>query len=65
MFAFALSHKDFLCLLQLKEIFSSLLQTIIISIHQTSLDNASASQESASCSSISRMLKIMTHRPTR
>ena len=64
MFAFILFHKNFLCLLQLKEIFSSLSQTIIISMHQTSLDNTSASQESISYSSISKVLKIITHRPT-
>ena len=33
-------------------------------MHQTSLDNTSASQESVSYSSISKVLKIITHKPT-
>ena len=42
-FALALSHEDFLCLLQLKETFPNLPQTTIISMHQTSLGVARAS----------------------
>ena len=44
-FAFVSSHKDFLQLLQLKEVFPNLLQATIISIHQASLGSVGASQE--------------------
>ena len=64
-FAPASSHEDFLCLLQLKEAFPNLSQTTIISMHQTSLGSANASQESSSCPGVSRTLKMTTHRPTR
>ena len=42
-FAPALSHENFLCLLQLKETLPNLPQATIISMHQTSLGDANAS----------------------
>ena len=64
-FAPVSSHKDFLCLLQLKEIFPNLPQAIIIFMHQTSLDSTNAFQRSVSCPNASSILKIMTYEPTR
>ena len=64
-FAPASSHEDFLQLLQLKEAFSNLPQTTIISMHQASLSVARASQESPSHPSVSRTLKMTTQGPTR
>ena len=59
-FAPALSHEDFLRLLQLKEVFPNLPQATIIFMHQVSLDVARASQGSPSHPAISRTLKMMT-----
>ena len=59
-FAPASSHEDFLQLLQLKEAFSNLLQTTIISIHQASLGSVGVSQGSLSYSTISKTLKMTT-----
>ena len=64
-FASASSHEDFLQLLQLKEAFSNLLQTTIISIHQASLGSVGVSQGSLSYSTISKTLKMTTQGPTR
>jgi len=64
-FAPALSHEDFLRLLQLKETFSNLPQATIISMHQASLGVARASQGSPSRPSVSRTLKMTTQGPTR
>ena len=64
-FASALSHEDFLQLLQLKEAFSNLSQTTIISMYQVSLGVARASQGSSSRPSVSRTLKMTTQEPTR
>jgi len=52
-------------LLQLKEVFPNLPQATIISMYQTSLGGANASQGSSSHPSISRILKMTTQRPTR
>ena len=64
-FALASSHEDFMCLVQLKEMFPNLPQAIIISMHQASLGGANASQESSSCSGVSQTLKMMTQGPAR
>ena len=64
-FALALSHEDFLYLLQLKKAFPNLPQATIISMHQASLGGVNASQESSSCSGVSRTLKMTTQGPTR
>jgi len=59
-FAPASSHEDFLCLLQLKEMFPNLSQATIISMHQASLGSANASQGSSSHPDVFRTLKITT-----
>ena len=59
-FAPALSHEDFLRLLQLKEAFPNLPQATIISMHQASLGVARASQGSPSHPAVSRTLKMTT-----
>jgi len=59
-FAPTSSHEDFLCLLQLKEAFPNLSQTTIISMHQTSLGSANASQGSSSFPDVSKILKMTT-----
>ena len=64
-FAPVLSHEDFLQLLQLKEAFPNLPQATIISIYQTSLGVARASQGSPSRPAVSRTLKMTTQGPTR
>jgi len=64
-FAPALSHKNFLQLLQLEEAFPSLPQATIISMHQASLGVARASQGSPSRPAVSRTLKMTTQGPTR
>ena len=64
-FAPASSHEDFLCLLQLKEVFSHIPQATIISIHQISLGSVNTSQESSSHPGVSKTLKMTTQRPTR
>jgi len=64
-FAPALSHENFLHLLQLKEAFSNLPQATIISMHQASLGVARASQGSPSCLAVSRTYKMMTQESTR
>ena len=64
-FAPVSSHEDFLCLLQLMEIFSNLPQAIIISMYQASLDSTDVFQRSVSCPNASSILKIMTYKPTR
>ena len=52
-------------MLQLKKAFPNLPQATIISMHQTSLGVARASQKSSSCPIVSRTLKMMTQGPTR
>ena len=52
-------------MLQLKEAFPNLPQATIISMHQTSLGGASASQGSSSHPGVSRTLKMTTQGPTR
>ena len=52
-------------MLQLKEAFPNLSQDTIISMHQTSLGGANASQGSSSCPGVSRTLKMTTQGPTR
>jgi len=64
-FAPASSYKNFLHLLQLKEVFPNLPQATIISMHQASLGGANASQGSSSCPNVSRTLKMTTQGPTR
>ena len=54
-----------MCLLQLKETLPNLPQATIISMYQTSLGSANASQGSFSHPGISRTLKMTTQGPTR
>jgi len=64
-FAFVPSHKNFLQLLQLKEVFPNLLQATIIFMHQASLNGVGTSQGSLSYSNVSRTLKMTIQEHTR
>jgi len=64
-FAFISSYEDFLYLLQLREIFLNFSQATITFMYQASLGSTDAYQESTSCPSASRVLKIMIYKPTR